>query len=274
MNRIIILLITVLLLGCGSSHENRRRIVVSIEPLRYFAEQIGGDRFEVTTLVPGGSSPEMYEPTARQLMDVAESGAFFCVGNLGFEREWVKRISRNAPHTVIVDTSEGILPLPTSGGGSDAHTWTSPRKAMLLARNIYRVLAGLSAKDSSYFRKNLNLLVGRIRHVDSLFTAQSLRRPHAVFVIYHPALTYLANDYGMTQLTIEEEGREPSAATLSRLFGDSLFRQARVLLTQPEFRNRNIEVVERNRNMRVEEINPLAYDWEHEMMKICNAIYD
>ena len=70
MNKIIwigILLLT--LVGCEHAPQHKtRQITVTIEPLRYFTEQIAGDRFEVNTMVPKGGNPETYEPTPQQMI--------------------------------------------------------------------------------------------------------------------------------------------------------------------------------------------------------------
>ena len=97
--RYVVLMVTAgALFSCSSpkSSDDTRVITVSIEPLRYLTEQIVGDRFEVVTMVPKGSSPETYEPTARQMTDLSESILYIKVGNLGFERTWMPRLTANA----------------------------------------------------------------------------------------------------------------------------------------------------------------------------------
>lgn len=90
------------------SAEDTRSIIVSIEPLRYFTEQIAGDRFVVKSMVPKGSNPETYEPTARQMIDLSKSDMYIKVGQIGFERAWMKKLEKNAPHTIVIDSSQGI----------------------------------------------------------------------------------------------------------------------------------------------------------------------
>ena len=69
----ILLIISVLLTSCaGELTDTRPRIAVSIEPLRYFTEQIAGDHYKVTTLMPTGGSPETYEPTPHQIVELSQ----------------------------------------------------------------------------------------------------------------------------------------------------------------------------------------------------------
>lgn len=275
MEKLIIAIISVIALttACTDKPQSDKPVItVSIEPLRYFTEQIAGDRFDVVTMVPAGSSPETYEPTAQQMVDLSHSNLYIKVGNLGFEHTWIKRFRANAPHLIVTDASENIKPLPTLGGMSDPHVWTSPYNALQIANNIYRSLVMIQAKDSLYFKANLEQLCDSIRKTGLAINQRLDTISHRSFIIYHPALSYFASDYGLHQLAIEEEGREPSAASLQTLIADARRRGTRLMFVQKEFTNRNTETVSRGTGAQVVEINPLSYDWHKEMLKITDAL--
>ncbi len=67
---------------------------VSIEPQRYFAEKIAGNKFVVQTLVPAGSSPESFDPTPAEMVTFSKSKAFFAIGMFPFEQRWSKKSDR------------------------------------------------------------------------------------------------------------------------------------------------------------------------------------
>lgn len=275
LRNILILMAGMLLLctSCQDKTGQQPTITVSIEPLRYFAEQIGGDRFKVVTLVPGGSSPETYEPTAQQMMNLVNSELYIQVGNLGFERTWTKRLRTAAQHLIIVDSSEGIPPLDCGDNFcADPHVWTSPSNALKMAQNIYQAMAMIDSKDSTYFRSNLDALCSKIMKVDMQIDSMMRSAKYRTFLIYHPALTYFAHDYHLRQLALEEEGREPSAATLQRLIAAARADSVRLMLVQKEFNNRNVETVCRATGVKKITINPLSYDWAGEMIKTARAL--
>ena len=100
----LLLLVSAFLTACvGKPIKEGRIVTVTIEPLRYFTEQIAGNRFKVVTMVPNGGNPETYEPSARQMMNLSESDMYIKVGNIGFERTWMKKLEANAPHAIVVD---------------------------------------------------------------------------------------------------------------------------------------------------------------------------
>lgn len=259
--------------ACSDSRQTDKPVItVSIEPLRYFTERIAGDRFDVVTMVPGGSSPETYEPTAQQMVELDQSLLYIKMGNLGFEHTWTKRFKANTPHLIVVNSSEGIRALPTTGKENDPHVWTSPINALQIARNIYQALVKIQAKDSLYFKANLDTLCNDITETGLEISRRLDSAEHRSFIIYHPALTYFASEYGLRQMAIEENGREPSAASLQALIDRARKNDTRLMFVQKEFANRNTETVRRGTGVRVVEINPLSYEWKKELMRITDEL--
>ena len=268
--RYVVLMVTAgTLFSCSSAkNDNANKITVSIEPLRYLTEQIVGDRFEVVTMVPKGSSPETYEPTARQMADLSESILYIKVGELGFERTWMPRLTSNAPHITVVNSSEGI----TSHIGDDPHSWMSARNAIIMAHNIYEAVKRIDVKDSVFFRQRLDSLCNVI-HATDKYIRQTTAQAHCKsFIIYHPALTYFASDYGLEQLALEEHGREPSAAELEQIISTARAKGVKTMFVQREFANRNVDIITNTIGARKVEINPLGYDWNKEMRRIAEEM--
>lgn len=262
-----------LLTSCSmKSPRDTRTIIVSIEPLRYFAEQIAGDRFVIKSMVPKGSNPETYEPTASQMIDLSKSDMYVKVGQIGFERAWMKKLEKNAPHTIIIDSSEGIEMINTLHGHPDPHTWMSTQNAVIIARNIYRALSAVDAKDSLFFKSNLENLVSRINILDTHIREQLTRDKSTAFLVYHPSLTYFARDYRLRQIPIEEEGREPSVSQLMNTVKIARESNAKCLFLQKEFDNRNTRVVAKETGVEVIKIDPLNYHWEDEMLRTAKKL--
>ena len=219
-------------------------------------------------MVPQGSNPETYEPTTRQMVKLADSRLYFKVGNIGFERTWMKRLTENAPDLKVIDTSKGIPLAKSSNGVPDPHTWMSCKNAIILSGNIYEALAREDPQDKVYFKRNLDRLVSRIHSTDRQIRSILEKSTGRTFLIYHPALTYFAREYHLKQLPIEEEGREPSAAQLRALIAEALKEHARVMLIQKEFSSRNTAIVTSGTHARQEVINPLDYNWQKSILHI------
>ena len=284
----IIAALLAVLTSCGgkkssSSDEQRPLLTVSVEPLRFFAEAVGGDKFRVTSLVPEGSSPETYDPTPQQLIALGKSRAFLRVGYIGYELVWADKLRQNAPGVEFFDMSEGIDLIReeehddhsheghTHAAGVEPHIWASVQNARVIANNVYRSLCAISPADKEYFRHRLDSLEQEINKVDEAVKAY-LSDGQSTFLIYHPALSYFARDYRLQQVSIEKGGKEPSPAYLRQLIELCRDKGVKVVFIQKEFDVRNAEVIAKELGVQVVTIHPLSSRWADEMLRIARAL--
>ena len=134
---------------------NKPTVTVTIEPFRYFVEQIAGNDVNVNVMVPAGSSPETYEPTPQQMVDLSKSVFYFKVGQIGFEKTWMKKLQQNAPNMKVIDTSAGIRMLKTQSGNIDPHTWMSIKSADIITSNITKALMDKYPEKAEEYKKRL-----------------------------------------------------------------------------------------------------------------------
>ena len=266
----------------GTDDGNQSRtLTVTIEPLRYFAEQIAGDHFRVNCMVPEGNSPETYDPTPQQLVELSKSRAYLRIGHIGFEQTWMKRLEANAPQMQVFDMSQGISLIRDEGhtheghvhaGGVEPHVWNSPTNARIIARNVCDALCRLDSLNAPFYTARLDSLNGVIDRTDSIVRSILADAASHTFLIYPPALSYFARDYGLHQISIEEGGKEPSPAHLKALIDLCQAEDVRVIFVQPEFDKRNAETIAQQTGTKVIPINPLSYDWEEEMLNVAKAL--
>jgi len=283
-NLFVIIISLAVLTACGGGARktsDERIITVTIEPLRYFTEAIAGDNFTVISMVPKGVSPETYDPTPRQLVDLGKSEAYLRIGYIGFEVSWMDRLIQNNSQLTVFDTSKGVNVIRGAGhyhgdhyhaGGVEPHIWNSAVNARIIAKNILDALVTLDKGSETTYIERYNSLINKINEIDS--TIQNILHENAdhAFMIYHPALTYFARDYSLHQISIEEDGKEPSAVHLKELIEVSTFEDVNVIFIQPEFDQRNAEVIAKQIGARIVPINPLAYDWEAEMIRTAQSL--
>lgn len=268
--------------GTSRSKNNEERIItVTMEPQRYFTEAIAGDKFKVVSMVPKGSSPETYDPTPQQLVALSESDAYFRIGYIGFEVMWMDRLMDNAPHTQVFDTSEGIDLIYESQhqhgdhfhyGGVEPHVWNSTINARIIAQNTFKALSSLDKENEAYYLERYDSLMQHIEEVEQKIARILSSGADHGFMIYHPALSYFARDYGLIQVSIEEDGKEPSPAHLKQLIDICNEEDINVIFIQPEFDQRNAQLIARETNTKIVPINPLAYEWDEEMIRVAESL--
>ena len=282
MKKIIYILTLLILCACTNTPQKNEKpiITVTLEPLRYFTEAIAGDNFQVISMVPKGSSPESYDPTPQQLVNLSQSQAYFRIGYIGFEQAWMEKLEANCPDMKVYDTSIGIDLIRGEGhwhgdhfheGGVEPHIWNSTPNALIIADNIYKALCELDATHQTDYQKRLDALKETIRQTDENVKAL-LKNADRTFLIYHPALSYFARDYGLKQISMEEGGKEPSPAQLKALIETCRKEKIHTIFVQQEFDQRNAQLTANELGINIVSINPLSYDWAEEMVRVAKAL--
>lgn len=259
-------------------------VSVTIQPQRFVAERIAGDIYQINCVIPAGQSPETYDPTPQEMMRIGRSEAYLRIGSIGFEQAWMKSIREQNAAMPVFDLSNGIDLIAnqeeeaetTAGhhhhGLTDPHIWTSARNMRVIARNTRDAFCALDSLHRDTFEANYRRLLEEIDRTEAAL--DSLLRPLSgtAFIIYHPALTYLARDYRLEQLCIEMDGKEPSPAQLKALVEAAREHQAKVVFIQQEFDQKNAEIIARETGCRLVPINPLDYNWPESMLTIAKAL--
>ena len=282
MKKLIYILTLFILSACGNTTQKSEKpiLTVTLEPLRYFTEAIAGDNYEVVSMVPKGSSPESYDPTPQQLVNLSKSQAYFRIGYIGFEQAWMKKLEANCPNMKVYDTSKGIDLIRDKGhwhgdhfheGGVEPHVWNSTQNALIIADNIYQALCELDSTHQEDYQKRLDVLKQTIRQTDANVRTL-VENADSTFLIYHPALSYFARDYGLKQVSIEEGGKEPSPAQLKALIETCRNENVHTIFVQQEFDQRNAQLIAHELGVNIVSINPLSYDWVKEMIRIAEAL--
>ncbi len=284
-----------LLLSCNTNSEKENIISVTIVPQKFFAEKIAGDKFKINTMVPAGSSPETYEPSASSMVSLDKSKGYFRIGNIGFEINWIEKLRQNHPELKIFDNSKNIGIIEDeeifdmtedtdhshgedcNGHHSchhdgDPHIWSSPSNALKIAQNMYESFLTIDPDNSEYYTTNYELLKDEITGTKDSISSILANSKGATFVIYHPSLTYFAQEFGLKQFAIEDNGKEPSAATLKKLIDEVRKTNAKVVFIQQEFDKKNAQIIADELNLKVVQINPLSDDWANELIKVAHAI--
>ena len=266
-----------LLFSCSNKIQQDNIITVTIEPQRYFAEQLTDSLFHIECMVPAGTSPETYDPTPAQMAKLARSKAYFCIGHIGFEEAWLDKLKRNYPQIPFFDNSRGISLIASEHsheGGVDPHTWSSPKAVRLIVQNMCEALIEIDPANKDRYVANLQHLLAQVDTIDEKITQILQNSSQKAFIIYHPALTYFARDYGLTQYSIEADGKEPSPEQLKTLMETAKEKGAKTVFVQQEFDRKNAELVAKETGCRLIIINPLSYDWGKEMLNIAQALSD
>lgn len=257
----------------ASSESEKPLLVVSIAPLQYLFKHIAGDQIDIDVLVPRGANPETFEPTPSDIARLHKALAYAGIGLLDFERSWADRIASECPHLATRMLFDGVE-LMGERERPDPHIWMSPQNMEVMAENACRFLCHIDWKNADRYRANCERLLQRIAMTDDSLRVLLPEQPqHPVtFFSYHPTLSYFARDYGLRQIPIEADGKEPSVRSFGKLARQAKADHACVIFVQPEFGARPAQWLAQETGLPIETIDPLAADWEQGLLHVATLL--
>jgi zinc transport system substrate-binding protein len=263
------------MLACGclqgpASPERNISVAVGIPPLAEFVEAVGGEEVQVQVLLPPGADPHTYEPTPAELAQLSRVDLIIAVGShLPFEDRLLQRFNGTRTGPVVVNASEGI-----ELRDQDPHDWLSLSNARRMVNNTASALCAQDPPHCEGFQLNRDAYLERIDQADTEIRAILATARITTFLVVHPAWGYFAEEYGLTQLAIEEEGKEPSAAELAALVETVQEKGIRVVFVEPQFSTREAEILAAQINGRVEKLDPLARNFLENMVTVAHTLQE
>ena len=269
-------------------------VFVSVVPLQTFVERIGGDQVRVRPMVQPGQNPHTYEPTPRQVADLAGADLYLGVG-MALENAWLPRIRAANPGLRVLDVRDGIplrstdsdhrIPDPgaTAEGHSvhedgydhgalDTHVWTSPPLVKSMGAAIRATLSDLRPGQAALFNANYDRFAADLEALDLEIRARLAPVRVRRFLVFHPAWGYYADTYGLTQMAIEFEGKEPGPRALAGLIEAARSAGVRAVLVQPQFSPRAAQQVAAAIGGRVESVDNLSSDYFGTLRRVTEVI--
>lgn len=283
MKKVTFLICLVIIISCGRHNDNKsgeRIITVSIAPYKYFVEAIADSDFTVNIMVPPGSDPHVYEPVPDQIIKLKNSEGYISNGYLGFEMVWLPKfyeINRNMRKLSVGESIEAILSKDHHEGdnveGADPHYWVSPRCAMKMAVSIRDFLIQINPAASEKYEKNCTLLLVQLKGLDEKAEALFSGTKRKSFMIYHPNLAYIARDYGLEEISVETDGKEPSPSGMKNFVDLARRDSIHTIFLQREYDSRNAKAIAGEIGADLVIIDPLSEDWFQATSAIIDAVY-
>ena len=252
--------------GDGKAAGGQVRVVTSLEIFADFIRHVGGDRIQVTALVPGHADPHTYEPAPSQVAKVTKAD-LVVINGLGLEETLHDLIYNNVGSGVpIVETAEG---LPVIGGSDDGngagnpHLWLNVQYAMRYVERIRDALIAVDPEGADLYRSNAGAYLNELDALDKEVAAdiQSIPPERRKLVTFHDAYPYFAERYGreVVGVVVESPGREPSARELARLTDRIRSEKVTVVFKEPEFDAKMLETAAEDAGVKVRTLLSGAY---------------
>jgi zinc transport system substrate-binding protein len=238
------------------------------------------------------------------MADLSKAKIYFAIG-VPFENAWLEKIAAANPNMRVVHTDHGIEKLAMAAhhhhhddhakvhhedehhhekgqhgeaghkdhdehAGLDPHIWLSPPLVKIQARTILAALQGVDPVHRSVYEANFKVFAAQIDQLDADLKKTFTGKTGLRFMVFHPAWGYFAHAYGLKQVPIEIEGKDPKPAQLKALIQHARENGIKVIFVQPQFSTQSAEVVAREIGSQVAFANPLAEDWHANLKEVAD----
>lgn len=251
---------------------NKKIVAVSIVPQETFVKAVCGDKVEVITMIPPGSSPETYEPTPQQMQKFTDLDIYFSIGVPTEEAS----ILPTAGDVKIIPLAEKVASvyddLKIGDEGRDAHIWLSPKRVKVMVEAIAEEMGKLDEENKQLYNQNAENYIKQLDELDKEIKDVAETIEQKKFVVFHPAFGYIADDYGLEMFSLEEEGKEATPQHLQDMIDLAKKENIKVIFYQAELDSNQAKAYAEEVGGKTEQLEPLAADYIVNLKKMINTI--
>ena len=266
------------------------KVFVSIDPVAYFVKRVAGPLADVSVLVGPGQEPHTFEPTPKLITKMADAQVFFKVG-FPFEGALIKKVGSTFKDLKVVDLQQGIKLRAiseekedghhgASGGhghsheadGLAPHTWLNPLMAKIQAGTIATALIQIDPARRAIYEENLKKFQADLDNINAELMNSLAPVRGKIFFVFHPAFGYFADAYGLKQVVVEVEGKEPTARQLARLIEEAKAQGVKIIFAEPQFPKKTAQTLAESIGGAVVLIDDLSPDYLNNLRNIAMSV--
>ncbi len=249
-------------------------VLVTVAPYRELVQEIVGEKVPVEVLVPPGVSGHSFEPSPKKTLQASKSLIWFRTGE-PFETQAIASFTSHNPKMRIVDLRQGLTLMPGCchhKDHADTHIWLSPRLLTEQIKTITRALSELFPEEKAAIEGKGALVIARLTQLDHTIKEIWSQSEIKTILVTHPAYGYYCRDYGITQISLEVEGKDPTPSQVQKLFKAIRAKGIKRLFSQPEYGGKGAQVVAESLKLQMITLDIFAPDLEQNLLQITKTL--
>lgn len=226
---VLVVLSLAVLAGCGAKTETgpaegkKISVYTSFYAMYDLTNKVGGDKIQLTNLVPGGTEPHDWEPTPNDIANLEKADVLVYNG-AGMEH-WLDKIlgSLKNKKLIAVDTSKELKLMENTDEDEDLqydpHVWLNPMNAKKQMEVIKNALVSADPGNKDSYEKNYSENAKKFDDLDKEFKDATSKFTQKNIVVAHQAFGYICEAYELKQVAIEglSADAEPSPARMAEI---------------------------------------------------------
>ncbi|MBS3766012.1 zinc ABC transporter substrate-binding protein [Candidatus Bipolaricaulota bacterium] len=286
-----VLILAILIGGTGGSpladeKPVPHKAIVTIPPQAFLVEEIAGDRFEVSSLVPEDGTPHSASITPEKLRSVRETDVYFRVGTpISFEVNNLSVFKEENQDLSVVKTSQGVelkaldehygaesKGNETQNRAVDNHIWLSPSNLKQMAENVYEGIVEIDPVAKDYYKENKNKLIDSISAAQEKLSELLGEYEGRSFVVYHPAWGYFGDEFKLRQVAIQEGKDEPGPRRIREIANFAEEQGINRIITSSQFNPSTSKMVAKEFGGKVSMVNSMEKEILGELIRLGKEI--
>ena len=256
--------------------QQERVVLVSVAPYVTIVKKLVGSSIEVALVVPQGASSHTYEPTPKQILKLSRASIWFGIQE-PFEKKVYQAILHQNPQLKLINLRQGLSCSHSSKDlgscshhheGSDPHIWMSPKMMQEQVKLIAKTLIDAFQEDAKNISSNEKALLEELEQLD-LFIRKTLQNKHSdTIFVSHPVYGYFCEEYGLHQISIEFDGKDPTPKQLTTLLQKAKSDHVKVIFGQKEYSNKAAVLIAQELGAHVVILDPYSEKYFESLKQI------
>lgn len=271
------------LTGCGKSPSPSPRekptVLVTLAPYAHIVKRIAGDLVHVEILIPEGANPHLYEAPPQAVKKHQNADLWIYLGE-SFDRKMLQFLKETEQKIATLDVAEGLELLPGPGlcvcchsqEGRDLHIWLSPELMKPQAQRIATALASLLPGQEPAIQEGLQNLLLELDALHNSLAGILRGKKGEVVMVSHAALGYFCREFGLEQVSIEIEGKEPKPKQIAEVLSLAKQRNVHTIFTEPQHNSKGAQILALELGIPTEQIDPYTENYPDMLTKLAQVI--
>lgn len=224
-------MLAIFISGCGQETNNDENVVyTSIYPIQYIVEEISGESITTESIYPPGVDAHSYEPSSREMTQIAKSKAFIYLGAGmesfaetaadSLENQEVKLIEvASLDDSLFSHADDHAEHEGHDHGDKDPHIWLDPLRMIQMGKLIKGELGDVFPEQKETFDINFKVFKEKMSNLDNNFAQKLDSKKNKEILVAHSAYGYWEERYGIEQIAISglSTNDDPSQKELTRI---------------------------------------------------------
>jgi len=250
-------------------------VAVTISPQAAFVREVAGDLVNVVTMMPPGANHESFSPPPQDMEKLSAAALYLAMGLPPERTGLLPKLAEMNRNMRIVDMQMEVAktypPRFFAPNDQDPHIWLSPKRAIVMVRLTAQELGAIDPTNSATYNANAERYIARIEAADQEIQASFKTVWNRMFIVYHPAFGYFADDYNLTMVALEEEGKEADPRRFREVIDMAKQKGIKVIFYQEDIDGRQSRTFAEELGGQAEKVSPMATDYVENLLRMAKT---